>query len=425
MFKKNLSLIFITTTFLSFDNQTKAMQKSDDASTSEKTKLQRYTFHCKQEPCNTLKFLAASRCLETLKINGINIYALDSNADHKIILETIPLELIEFCKQCPIFHLIHKQLRVLEQFKAYKYLKITDENLCTYNKLWLELSTKNDIQDINIEGILSAINKDFQSTIEYFKQYSNSLYDVFMTLEDINVVLKLLINPTKKYADLSEQEKMCLNEILSFIGRENNDLLQLLAINRQLPHLNCSISISPFPDYTRSYTLALLVTNGINVNLFKSIIDEEENNYDWNEVLLLSNYDRDAILHNAARSKDFLEVIIRLIEKHISDPKYKQYLMNSKNNNGITPLMVAAYSGNAESVKLLLDNGADADIRSYIFDDKFNWTGSYNYGCTALDFAKEFKIKLMSDGDNIDNEKLEKVNRCIELLTPKRTCILQ
>jgi len=397
MFKKNLPLIFLAIVFLSFDNKTQAMQESDLESTSEKTTLQRDTFNCEHEPCNTLKFLAASALIKILETQGINLNALDpENENHRRILETIPVELIEYCHKYPIKPIIHNHIASLEQFKEHECLKITDENLNNYNRLLHQLVNSIDIRDINIEAILFAINNNFKSAIRCYP-YSN------ITLKDINVILKLLMQP--KDVDILDQEKTCLNNIWDFIWVQNcHALFKLLAGNRKLlPPLNHIISSNQILD-GKINGLMFLVRYKIDINLFKLIIDEEKNkNYDWKQLLSMRIKDGNTILHCAAIrcSKDILEVILELIKE-----KGLHNLINIQTHSDETALMIAANFGDDEIVKLLIDHGANINISS----DR-SWR-------TALYYATMLKkISLLID--HINPERLKKIDQCIELLTTK------
>jgi len=402
MFKKTFSSILLITVFLSFDNQTKAMQESDLESTSEKTEeLQRNTLFCKyceHEPCNilTLKFLAAAKYCEILKTNGINIYALDSNnADHKRqVLDVMSQELIEYCQQSPMLHLIHKHIAFLEQFKKYKdENKITDENLNGYNKLLLNLATKLDIHDINIETILSTLEKQFDD-------------GHIITLKNINVVLKLLTSPSKQYINLPPFGKeVDITLILRLIWYYKfTDLLKLLAKNRKiLPPLNQRILISGQLDET---FFMFLVTNS-DIKLLKSIINEDKNkDYDWELLFNMPTGKGRTVFHHATKaSKDIFEFILELIkEKGLELNNF----INAPTWEHLTPLMIAAKKCNYEIVKLLIDHGADINISNRAAKGKI-----------ALDYAIRRKEQLLRK-DNIDTEILEKADRCIELLTPNQ-----
>jgi len=419
MFKKNLPLIFLITVFLSFDNQTKAMQESDLESTSEKTKeLQRNTLFCKycgHEPCNTLKFLAASEYLKTLKAQGIDLNALDhENENYRRILETVPEELIEYCQKCPIIPIIHKHIASLEKSKEYKCLKFTDENLCIYNTLLHKLINNIDIQNISIELIL-------------FEVEHLNLHNKIMTLEDFNVVLKLLLQP--KDIDLSDQERTCLNNIWNFIVEYDYYLLfELLAKNRKLlPPLNHIIvggrlnqmlgnSINGLMFLVKYGTdinpFEPIIDKEKNINLLKSVIDDEKNkNYDWKMLLNVQDRDRSTILHCAVNnSKDILQIILELIKaKGLHDLLYD--LINTQSKYGQTTLMMVAnwcFCDN-EIVQLLIDHGANINIPSELS------------GRTALYEVIRGKEMLLGYKDNINPERLEQFNRCIELLKSTTT----
>jgi len=381
MFKKNLPLIFIATIFVSFDNQTKAMQESDVTPISEKTEPQQDIFHCKQEPCNTLKFIAASKWLAALKAHGINIFALDSdNEDHKRILENVPEELIEYCKKCPIFPLIHKHITDLKQFKGfYKDIKkITDESLDSYNILLHKLVSSIDIQDINMKEMLSELEEIFYSILSS------------ITLKDINIVLRLLIELGN--TEFEDYQISSLNMIWDNLACKNKkNLIKLLAKNKRLMPSLTHI----FQD---NHTFLLWLVRCNDINLFKSIINEERNKpYNWEELFSIRSTIGWAVLHFAVEeSTDILEVLLELIKEKGLD-------INTQTNNvGLTPLMIAARNGDYEIVKLLIDHKANINLKC-------------KSGKTASDYAILGKKRLLCR-DNIDPERLKKVNRCIELL---------
>jgi len=436
MFKKNFPLIFITTIFLSFDKQTKAMQESDLGSTSEAT-IQQDIFHCGQEicrilsttyfeiikdiPCHSLKFLAASKFLEILKTQG---YSVSTENLQKIAL---PEDLIEYCKLCylipliPIINLIHQHIASLEQFKKHKYLKMTDQNLNSYKTLLHNLIFKIDLQNINIQKILSAFNENFKSEIkkyersrphcEYCKNSRKLFYHPFhihlaqiVTLEDINMVLKLLIQ--SEDTTCSDHKIKCY--IWDMIFSKNLiDLFKLIATNKKLlPRLEERI---PY-DFTGDTIIIFLLRWPNEVDLFRSIINEEKKkNYNWKRLFNMRfGLKRLSILHYAANgSTNNLEVILELMKE--KELKLDNFI-NAKTDNGRTALMYAAYYGSDENVQLLINHGANINISTN--------------GEKALHYAIKSKEKLLRKGD-IDPETLEKLNRCIELLTPEKNCIMQ
>lgn len=83
------------------------------------------------------------------------------------------------------------------------------------------------IQGIDIENILLTIIIDFKSTA------SLSTNANCMTLEDINVLFKLLLKPVQDIT-ISEQETTCLNKIWDFMARQDcSHLLKLLVKNHK------------------------------------------------------------------------------------------------------------------------------------------------------------------------------------------------
>jgi len=391
MFKKIFPLIFLATVFLSVDNQTRAMQESDLESTSEKTTLQRDIFNCKQEICcmlseilkdsqqicPSLKFLAASEYLKTLKSPVQELDTLGAK---------IPQELIEYCKQCyliPFINLIHKHLASLERFKRRRTRKITKQNFNSYNMLLhqLLLSPYINIRDINIEMIL-------QSFWPAFERCPRNI-----TVENINVMLKLLMQPLKEYPAFSEEEIFCLNNIWKLIRKsEATDLLKLIAKNiKFLPQLNQILGTRTDETFFKF----LIRLNDI--DLFKSIINEEKNT-NWEE--LFSNGRGFDFLDYALEVKPkMLEVLLELIKE--KGLRLDDFINIQDNNYGKTLLMIAAIDSNDKIIKLLIDHGADTTILDPL-------------GNMALDYAIENRARWPNPARDI---KL-KLDRCIELLTP-------
>jgi len=394
MFKKNFSFIYLILAFPSFDNQMDAMQEPEATT-------QQDIFNCTQEICSilstadyetlesiqqicpSLKSLAASKYLKILKSQGQELNALGTD----IMSEDLKI----YCKQCnlipliPFINLIHKHIASLEEFKKHECLKITDQNLNSYNTLLHQLIYSIDLQDINIENILSAINKAFTF---------RSFYSI--TLEDINFFLKLLMQ--FEDIDFPDYEISYLYNILHIIATKDKiDLFKLLMKNKKLlPQLNQIV--------IHDETFLMLLVQLNDIDLFGSIINEEKNkNYDWKTLLNLRTKNGRTILHYAARSsKDIFVVILELIkEKGLHDLLHD--LMNTKSEYGHTALMVATLHDNYEIIKLLIDHGANINISSKSDE-------------TALDYAMRAKEKLLSES-NINPEILEKVDRCITLLT--------
>jgi len=421
MLKKQFSLIFLATVFLLFDNQTKAMQESNVASTLEAT-IQQDVLNCQhdicrilstvepetlksvQQICPSLQSLAATKLLKTLKDHGVNLDSLGAN----VISEDLKI----YCKQCPLIplipsiNLIHKHIAFLEKkFKKYGHPNITNENLCLYNTLLHQLICDIDLRDISMEKVLGPIESIF--------------FDAFITvatitLEDINLILKLLMH--QKDRNFSKEELIWLNKIWHYICKGSlSELLKLLAKNKNLlPQLDYIIGVPQFVTFfDRGKTFFMfLVDCHIDINLFKSIINEERNkDYNWERLFSFADDRQRTILHYAVSSfsKDILEVILELMK----EKKLKlNGLINNENYFRETPLMIAAEHGDDEIVHLLINSGADINILSTVRNK------------TALDYATERRKKLMTSY-SIDYERLEKVNRCIELLTPKTICLLQ
>lgn len=277
MLKKQFTLIFLATIFLFFDKQIKAMQEPNLESTS-KNPIKQSILNCKHEPCNTLKFQAASKLIEILKAQEIDINT--SNTDALAETLDIPKELIIFCKQCSILSLIHKHIISLEQFEKdedIKYMKrffkakvclnINEENLYHYNKLLHELFYNGiDVQNVNVKKMLNKIRRSLKSRIIHSKNATNSI-----TLEDIIVTLNL-IQSSKEHIAFSEPEIICLNNIWKFIwGDKCTDLFMLIVKNKKLlPQLN--EIIGPHGETFFMFLIELLN----NTDLFESIINEEK-----------------------------------------------------------------------------------------------------------------------------------------------------
>jgi len=381
MLKKHLSFILLISAFLSFDKQIKTME--------EPVKAEQDKFGCRQNLCsNTLKCLAAAKCLEVFKAKGIDI----NDLSHDIL----PEELRAYCQKCSVIPSLHKHIASLEQFKQHQSNNITEDNLNNYNKLLHELLNKIDISNINLEEILSIVTKNFK------KYYSHN----HITLDDINVLLKLLMQSIGDQP-LSEQELICMNKIWSLICINNCiDLLKLFVKNRKnnlLPQLNNIINV----DNTNFFMFLVLMK--IDTNLFKYIIDQEKHkNYVWEDLFRMHTFrHRCTILHYAYKP-DILEIILELMKE--KGLQLKEFI-NEKNAEGKTPLMEAAECGEPETVKLLINHGAMVDLQCY--SEK-----------TALDHA----INLMNMLDLSEGSELaegsetfkQQLNECIELLKSKQ-----
>jgi len=299
----------------------------------------------------------------------------------------------------------------LIHLQEHKYLKITDENLNIYRKLLLKFLSYIDIQEVNLKDILLVFDVNFKITSVNYDCYSKYIINCITTLEDINAVLDLLLS-SKEYIDCSYQEVEHLNRIFDLIMdlwdfSGPKELFKLLTKNRLLPPLDHFIDLK-FGGSSNFFIY--LVNIAIDINLFKSIINEEKNkDYNWEKLFNMRTRSGCTILHYAAKtSKNILKVILELtIEKNILND-----FINKKTYNGVTPLMVAADSINEEIVKLLIDHGANPNILS-------------KGGKTALDYARNLKKELEEDKYNNNHEKLKRVDQCIELLTQQKNCILQ
>jgi len=384
MFKKNLTLIFLAIVFLSFDNQTKTMQESKSTSAID-AEIEQSILHCEQESRNTLKFLATSKFIEILKAQG---YTLSKENLQKIAL---PEDIIEYCLQCSILPLISKYIISLEQLKECKHLKITDENLYICKKLLLQLPLYIDIQDINLEEILSAIDDNFKSTTEYYNKSQTTINHI--TLEDINILLKSI---SIEYAQFSEQEKISLHKMICNFRRPCTDLFKLLAKTRLSSH-----------DWEGFFSMR---DNDGRTILHYAANEEKK----YNCKSLFNIRPNRTKLHYAGGRTNNLEVILELMKE--KELKLDDFI-NIRCHIGMTPLMIAASKGNDESVQLLINHGANINIS--------------NKGKTALYYAiqrKRILLKyriLFKYNENTTDPEIENIDRCIEVLTPKRTCILQ
>jgi len=406
MFKKQFTLIFLATAFLSFDNKTQAMT---EPTTSKTIKLQNtlHSNYCWQEPCNTLKFLAASALIKTLENQGIDLNDLNpENKNHRKILGTMPAESIEYCQKCQIISdLINQHINTLEQFKAYEHLKINEKILYRYNKLLYKLFCDNiDMHYIGIEKILSRIYDKFASNINIHPHNH-------ITLEDINVLLQLSMQPLiiKEDINLSKQKATCLDKIWNFIDTDlyaYNALLNLIIKNnpKLLPPLNHIVK-DQFNN-TENF-LMFLVKHNIDITFLKSIIDEEKNkDYNWEQFFSMRtepyNY---TILHCAADDwgniyKGTFKIILNLMkEKKLKLDNF----INTQDDDGHTPLILATISGRDEIIELLIKHGADINIPDA-------------EGQTALDYVYGYRDWVLARINSNPNDNVLGKKRCIELL---------
>jgi len=146
--------------------------------------------------------------------------------------------------------------------------------------------------------------------------------------------------------------------------------------------------------------------------LFKDIIDKEKSkNYDWHKIFSIENA-QGQLLHNAAVNSADNQGIFKIILELMKDKNLRLVdFINIQNITGLTPLMCATINGNYKIVKLLIKHGADI----YILNLE---------GKTALEIVIENKEYIQNKP-----KKLERANRCIELLTSKQqtsnNCALQ
>jgi len=117
-----------------------------------------------------------------------------------------------------------------------------------------------------------------------------------------------------------------------------------------------------------------IVITGRRSNLSPGSAILENNNY-----ALVSTIDYDVKIY-FDRLDSLLEEIPIISVERFSECVVNMLGVNDRNEKGWSPIIVAAYYGRKDLIKLLIENGADINDRSY-------------RGTTVLMYAKDFAIK--------------------------------
>jgi len=358
MLKKNFYLFFLILGFLSINYCMKAMQ-GEDKKGSKRRIINEQQGDESLRLADSLKFLAASRYLETLEDRGGDIFNILSILDNENENYILPEELKYYCKSL----IIDKHFALLEQVKEREYhnLPVIKEDLDNYRQL-LDTMLKESYPDFNL--ILSILDNHFRLVLKYYDdQHEDNRFQDYdgIMLIDINVLLKLLIEKNVSFnAIVSNQERDSIDKIICSafntkafyedeFDKNNADLRRLLVKVNLLPPL----------DYMTSegYCFFILLARGnLEIDLFHVIVNKEKDKcYDWH--FLFSRHENDdgnTALHYMAEDGDkekFIAILDLIKEKCLP----LNLFINIQNHIGLTPLMAAANECRFEMVKLLTD----------------------------------------------------------------------
>jgi len=283
--------------------------------------------------------------------------------------EVFPEELREY----GINFLINEHCAPLEKFKENKeynvFSKVTEENLNNYKELLYELC-ENQFEGIDL--VLTGFSKCWPWPSIFVQR----------TLYEICEFLKILI---RKHNDLaiilSDSEIVCRDKVLSYIlSTKNVELFKLLLNKGLLPRLDYKVNIND--NYVCSFFKRLIICKSS--YFFETVLQKEKDkDYDWKKLFDQEEvfiYGGVALLPNvmiiAADSgeQNIFKVLLALArEKGLLDINARDSLEEAYDR---TILIGAVIACNVELVKLLLENGADINIKS-------------KNGKNALDYAKE------------------------------------
>jgi len=307
----------------------------------------------------------------------------------------------EELREYGIQFLINEHCAPLEKFKEnkeYAYLKVTEENLNNYKKLLYGLC-ENQVE----VGCLALA------------EFGKCWPDIFryMALYDICEFLKILTKQSNGFdITLSDNELLFRDKVLHYIlNNKNVELFKLLLNKGLLPRLDYKINISN-NDVCRF--LRRLISSGSSY-FFETILQKEKNkDYNWKELF---DQEEGRIMGGMALMPNVMLTAADFFEKNIFKAilalaKEKESLDINvrdprKGADGYTILMVAVYFFNVELVELVLENGADINIKS-------------NSGRTALDYAKAYLDQI-----NLELDRVNLVNGEVKLFEERRLSLCE
>ena len=107
-------------------------------------------------------------------------------------------------------------------------------------------------------------------------------------------------------------------------------------------------------------------------------------------------------LHYASRAR--MEIVSELLERKAE--------LNAQNKTGETPLIVASYYGKAESVRILLEHGADLSIESWDGQTYVFITRCWGYG---VQFSQKRKRVVQNAAKWADHQKHTDIVRILHI----------
>nr|WP_242539989.1 ankyrin repeat domain-containing protein [Trinickia mobilis] len=173
-----------------------------------------------------------------------------------------------------------------------------------------------------------------------------------------------------KFDDVKEVDKQLANGMDPNLTDQNGMPILVIAAREKSDQVAAALIANPKTDLEKldpagENAMMLAALNG-DVDLVKLLIskDAEVNKKGW------------APLHYAAANGH--DDVVQLLIDHSA-------YIDAGSPNGTTPLMMAARGNHITTVKVLLDAGADPTIKNQL-------------GLTALDFAKQYHAKDVTEG---------------------------
>jgi len=282
-------------------------------------------------------------------------------------------------------HLSTTKLNGLMMLPMISQLDRNELLLAEYKQLLYEIL---NIQSINLNQLLFYLD------------------DVTGHLREINAMVKILIKQSGYKSDivLSLYEQAILTKWIedTFIGYGIWSLRFFLANNNLYPRLDKIIDVNQ-----KNYFMKLISDDS--AGTFKIIISKARNEkYRWKDLFKMSDMGGNTVLHYAAQNanKDTIEIILNLIRDKNLD---LENFINLRNNEGKTPLMLAAAKGYLEIIYLLVDCGAKVHLHS-------------KEGYTALKYMLMSRKKYIKKAEEGRSGELKPTNdylflRCLQLLS--------
>jgi len=266
-------------------------------------------------------------------------------------------------------------------------LLIKDNSLIENHRSLLYALINSDSFTNNSKSIIAAL--DNFSIIKVCYDSSGTL-----DIEKMNLLVSLLTSPEQ--CDYSDQDTtLALEKIAINAIKEDLDLCRLLAFNRLLPQLEDEI------NGTSATFFSHVIRNCINPDITKMLFHLRLSEPDsfWSDLLNKKTNNDRTIIHYAAIN-NMLEIIFNLAEQHKFD---LSHLIDAPDNIGQTPLLLAIRFSQNKSVKHLIHNGTDINLKWYTF--------------TPLYYAQLLMAQGRSrNSSEIDEFKLRNATKIIQLL---------